>query len=199
MSSNQWIQHVKKYQSEHGCNYKEAMKGAKATYTKKSKPKGKGKKSQQGEGFFGDLASSFSRAVQDPSKLVTGYTKLTDAYGGDAFLPWGKLGAIQAVKSFTNEKDPRYKAMHATFDEGVKPIELLTKLDPTGASGKVIGGVKGAGIGRYLNPLNIMKDGAKIQAKKDHAEIERLKLMLKNEKLESKLKGAGKKKKKKKN
>ena len=27
-----WIEHVKKYQAEHGCTYKEAMQGAKCTY-----------------------------------------------------------------------------------------------------------------------------------------------------------------------
>jgi len=31
-----WIEHVKQYQKEHGCSYKEAMTGGKATYTKKA-------------------------------------------------------------------------------------------------------------------------------------------------------------------
>ncbi len=31
---NRWIQHIKQYQSENGCSYKEAMKQARATYNK---------------------------------------------------------------------------------------------------------------------------------------------------------------------
>lgn len=37
-----WIEHVKKYQKEHGCSYKQALTCAKATYTKKPSVKGKG-------------------------------------------------------------------------------------------------------------------------------------------------------------
>jgi len=29
---NPWLVHVKKYQKEHNCSYKDALKGAKATY-----------------------------------------------------------------------------------------------------------------------------------------------------------------------
>lgn len=32
---NKWIQHVKEYQKNHNCSYKEALKGAKMTYNKK--------------------------------------------------------------------------------------------------------------------------------------------------------------------
>ena len=35
-----WIEHVKAYQAEHGCSYKEALKGASSTYTKKTSSKG---------------------------------------------------------------------------------------------------------------------------------------------------------------
>ena len=34
-----WIEHVKAYQTEHGCSYKEALKGASSTYTKKTTSK----------------------------------------------------------------------------------------------------------------------------------------------------------------
>lgn len=34
-----WIDHVKMYQKEHNCSYKEALKGASATYTKKTSKK----------------------------------------------------------------------------------------------------------------------------------------------------------------
>ena len=40
-----WIAHVKAYQKEHGCSYKEAMKGAKDSYAKKSQVEGKGLRS----------------------------------------------------------------------------------------------------------------------------------------------------------
>jgi len=33
---NAWIAHVKRFQAEHGCSYKEALKGASATYQKGS-------------------------------------------------------------------------------------------------------------------------------------------------------------------
>jgi hypothetical protein len=32
--ANPWVAHVKAYQAQHGCSYKEAMMGAKATYKK---------------------------------------------------------------------------------------------------------------------------------------------------------------------
>ena len=35
-----WISHVKKYQNEHGCSYKDALKRASASYRKKQKGKG---------------------------------------------------------------------------------------------------------------------------------------------------------------
>ena len=34
-----WLEHVKAYQAEHGCSYKEALKGASSTYTKKTTSK----------------------------------------------------------------------------------------------------------------------------------------------------------------
>ena len=38
---NSWIAHVKSYQSKHNCSWKEALSGAKNSYTKQQ---GKGKK-----------------------------------------------------------------------------------------------------------------------------------------------------------
>lgn len=35
IKQNSWIMHCKKYQGEHGCSWKEALKGAKESYTQK--------------------------------------------------------------------------------------------------------------------------------------------------------------------
>ena len=40
---NPWIAHVKQYQAEHGCSYKEAMVKSKATYKKHGQVGGAGK------------------------------------------------------------------------------------------------------------------------------------------------------------
>ena len=34
MTHNKWVDHIKEYQRQHNCSYKEAMKGAKDTYQK---------------------------------------------------------------------------------------------------------------------------------------------------------------------
>jgi len=48
---NSWIKHVKAYQAKHGCSYKEALQGAKASYKK-------------GGGMFEDIAKTGMR--QEP-------------------------------------------------------------------------------------------------------------------------------------
>jgi len=66
-SSSPWIQHIKAYQAEHGCTYREAMTRAKATY-KKSKPKPKQKQKQKGDGIVDALKEGAVR-VKDAIEL----------------------------------------------------------------------------------------------------------------------------------
>ena len=48
---NPWLKHVKAYQAKHNCSYKDALKGAKATYKK-------------GRGVFEDITKS--RITEEP-------------------------------------------------------------------------------------------------------------------------------------
>ena len=55
MTQSKWIQHVKAYQQENHCSYKEALKGAKASYVKPQK--GAGRKNKIALGILGGLAA----------------------------------------------------------------------------------------------------------------------------------------------
>ena len=50
-TGNPWLKHVKAYQAKHNCSYKDALKGAKATYKK-------------GRGVFDDITKS--RMTEEP-------------------------------------------------------------------------------------------------------------------------------------
>ena len=54
---NPWLKHVKAYQAKHNCSYKDALKGAKATYKK-------------GRGVFDDITKS--RMITEEPRFEAG-------------------------------------------------------------------------------------------------------------------------------
>jgi hypothetical protein len=58
---NPWLKHVKTYQAKHNCSYKDALKGAKATYKK-------------GRGAFEDITKS--RMPTEEPKFEAGGDRL---------------------------------------------------------------------------------------------------------------------------
>ena len=60
-TGNPWLKHVKVYQAKHNCSYKDALKGAKATYKK-------------GRGVFEDIMKS--RRITDEPRVEAGGDRL---------------------------------------------------------------------------------------------------------------------------
>ena len=60
---SEWISHVKAFQHAHGCSYKDALKGASSTYTKKHQRGGNITKTAKTLGKQ-VIAASSDRAVQ---------------------------------------------------------------------------------------------------------------------------------------
>ena len=66
---NKWVTHCKKYSSEHGCSYKEAMTRGRALY-----------KVQSGNGFKDDVINAGHRFIKKHKLVSKGLTHLTNKY-----------------------------------------------------------------------------------------------------------------------
>jgi len=71
---NPWLMHVKKFQEQHGCSYKDALKGAKGTY---KKGRGLGdiiQNAREKKPLFGGSLSSMNKAYWKANKDLFDYT-----------------------------------------------------------------------------------------------------------------------------
>ena len=85
---NKWVTHCKKYSSEHGCSYKEAMTRGRASY-----------KGQKGEGIKDDIINAGHRFIKKHALVSKGLTKLTHKY-----VPTQYHGIANAVTDVVRQK-----------------------------------------------------------------------------------------------
>ena len=135
---SEWISHVKRFQAQHNCSYKEALKGASASYrsmkggniTKTAKSSGKrlitsgtdrAVQAIEGSGFYGGTDGEQTvRTSTDgfsADKAKKALTMLSKGYGG-------KIGRVKKANKWQTFVD---STMHDMIDTGNKARKTYQK------------------------------------------------------------------------
>lgn len=93
-----WIEHVKRYQAEHGCSYKDALKGAKASYKRggyavmsMSRPRGRiGMQVRGGDALHAGYPVMGGQGVRHRKRKMRGGVRAGPKYVEST--SWGRLG-----------------------------------------------------------------------------------------------------------